>query len=128
MSLNFNVDPYYDDFDQTKNFHRILFKPGRAVQARELTQIQSMVQKQIDLFGRHVFKEGSIVIPGEFIIDLKSPYVKVKDLDSVSAEVTIAEFKDYDISSSINGVTGGVAVMFSFVGHAMLSDQLARHV
>jgi hypothetical protein len=34
MALNFNVDPYYDDFDPQKNFHRILFKPGFAVQAR----------------------------------------------------------------------------------------------
>ena len=38
MALDFNVDPWYDDFDETKNYHRILFRPGRAVQARELTQ------------------------------------------------------------------------------------------
>ena len=37
LSTNFNVDPYYDDFDETKNFHRILFRPGAAVQGRELT-------------------------------------------------------------------------------------------
>ena len=30
-------DPYYDDFDKTKNYLKILFKPGFAVQARELT-------------------------------------------------------------------------------------------
>ena len=42
-----NVDPYYDDFDETKNFHRILFRPGAAVQARELTQSQTITQNQI---------------------------------------------------------------------------------
>ena len=47
MTLNFNVSPYYDDFDPTKNFHRILFKPGVAVQARELTQAQTILQNQI---------------------------------------------------------------------------------
>ena len=61
LSTNLNVDPYYDDFDETKSFHRILFRPGFGVQARELTQIQSILQNQIDRFGQHVFKEGSVV-------------------------------------------------------------------
>ena len=46
------VSPYYDDFDETKNFHRILFRPGYAVQARELTQIQTIMQNQIERFGK----------------------------------------------------------------------------
>jgi hypothetical protein len=65
MALNFNTNPYYDDFDEDKNFHRILFRPGRAVQARELTQSQTILQNQIDRFGKHIFKEGSIVTGGE---------------------------------------------------------------
>ena len=55
MALNFNVDPYYDDFDDTKNFHRILFKPGFAVQARELTQAQTILQDQISKFGSGIY-------------------------------------------------------------------------
>ena len=66
LTTNFNVTPYYDDFNSgEKDFYRILFKPGYAVQARELTQIQSMTQSQIFRFGKHVFQEGSIVIPGQ---------------------------------------------------------------
>jgi len=65
MALNFNTNPYYDDFDEDKNFHRILFRPGRAVQARELTQSQTILQNQIDRFGKHIFKEGSKVTGGE---------------------------------------------------------------
>jgi len=26
LSTNFNVTPYYDDFDEAKNYYRILFK------------------------------------------------------------------------------------------------------
>lgn len=59
LSTNFNVDPYYDDYDEYKNFHRILYRPGFAVQARELTQQQSILQNQIHRFGNHVFKDGS---------------------------------------------------------------------
>jgi hypothetical protein len=61
MSLNFNVDPYYDDFDAAKNFHRILFKPGFAVQARELTQSQTILQDQISKFGNGIYRDGSKV-------------------------------------------------------------------
>ena len=57
-----NVAPYYDDFDKDDNFHRILFVP-LAVQARELTQLQSILQNQIERFGRHMFQEGTVVIP-----------------------------------------------------------------
>lgn len=59
------VAPYYDDFDESKNFHRITFRPGYAVQARELTQIQTIMQNQIERFGRHIFVNGSSVIGGK---------------------------------------------------------------
>ena len=43
--------PYYDDFDETKKFHRVLFRPSFPVQARELTQLQTILQNQIERFG-----------------------------------------------------------------------------
>ena len=36
QKTNLNVSPYYDDFDTSKNFHKVLYRPGFAVQAREL--------------------------------------------------------------------------------------------
>ena len=60
-----NVAPYYDDFGENDNFHRVLFRPGFAIQARELTTLQSILQGQIEQFGRHMFQEGSVVIPGQ---------------------------------------------------------------
>ena len=61
LSTNFNVDPYYDDFDETKDYHRILYRPGLAVQGRELTQMQTILQNQIDRFGESIYKEGSVI-------------------------------------------------------------------
>ena len=60
-----NIAPYYDDFDKEDNFHRVLFRPGFAIQARELTQLQSILQNQVERFGRHMFQEGTVVIPGQ---------------------------------------------------------------
>ena len=53
--------PYYDDFDATKNFLQVLFKPGYAVQARELTQLQTILQNQISKVGDHLFIDGTHV-------------------------------------------------------------------
>ena len=55
LTTDFNVDPYYDDFDQTKNFYKVLFRPGYAVQAREVSQLQTILQKQIERHGQHMF-------------------------------------------------------------------------
>jgi hypothetical protein len=65
-NFNFNLNPYYDDFNEKNEFYRILFKPGFAVQARELTQLQTQLQNQISKFGSHIFKEGSVVLNGNF--------------------------------------------------------------
>ena len=59
------VFPYYDDWDEDKGFRRIVFRPGYPVQARELTQVQTILQNQIERFGQHIFVNGSSVIGGE---------------------------------------------------------------
>ena len=69
MPIDFNKDPYYDDFTEDDRFYRLLFQPGRAVQARELTQIQSYLQNQIEKLGRHLFKDGAQVIGGKINYD-----------------------------------------------------------
>ena len=56
INTDLNVDPYYDDFAEAKQFNRILFKPAKAVQARELTQLQTILQKQVERFGSNIYK------------------------------------------------------------------------
>ena len=65
QETNLNVSPYFDDFSPSNDFHRVLFKPGYPIQARELTTLQSILQNQIEKFGDHIFREGSKVIPGQ---------------------------------------------------------------
>lgn len=80
--MEFNVNPYYDDFDlnaKDNNYLKILFKPGYSVQARELTQIQSILQNQIKQLGDHIFQNGSPVIGGNLTLDNKISYLKLDD-------------------------------------------------
>ena len=37
QTTNLNIAPYYDDFDANDDFHKVLFRPGFSIQARELT-------------------------------------------------------------------------------------------
>jgi hypothetical protein len=109
LSTNFNVDPYYDDFNEEKNFHRILFRPGLAVQARELTQMQSILQNQIDRFAGHIFKEGSTVRGLEMNYDPNYAYVKIRDKNSTGANtVNISDFLGKVIKGANSGVLAEV--------------------
>jgi predicted secreted protein len=58
------ADTYKDDFADSANFHRVLFNSGKALQARELTQLQTIIQTEISRFGNNIFKDGAAVNPG----------------------------------------------------------------
>jgi hypothetical protein len=78
MPLNFNVEPYFDDFDPNDNYHRILFKPGFAIQARELTQAQTIQQDQITKFADNIFSQNSPVTGGKVTTNLYCHYIKLQ--------------------------------------------------
>ena len=62
--MDFNIPPYYDDFDEDKKFLKVLFRPGYSLQARELSQLQSILQNQVSKVGDFIFNNKSRVIPG----------------------------------------------------------------
>lgn len=82
--LNLLKSPYFDDYSEDKKFYRILFRPSIPVQARELTQMQTMVQKQIERFGQHFFHEGDKVVDGQLYVENKVRYLKLTTTDDVT--------------------------------------------
>jgi len=97
---DFNLSPYFDDYAESKKFHRILFRPAFAVQARELTQSQTILQNQVERLSDHLFEKGAMIIPGEIGFDLD--YYAVKLTSKTFA--TVAEY----VGKQITGVTSGV--------------------
>ena len=79
MKLNFNRAPYYNDFDASKNDMAVLYRPGRAVQGRELNVDRSITQHQIERFASHIFKNGSRVTGGRAAIT-QCEYVRLRAL------------------------------------------------
>ena len=108
LTTDFNTSPYYDDYDATKDYHRIIFKPSLAVQARELTQLQTILQKQIDRFGENIFKEGSLVLGGQFNVDFDHTFIKIKDTDSLANPITVSDLNGKILTGANNGVTATV--------------------
>ena len=112
QKINLNASPYYDDFDNQKNFHRVLYKPGFPVQARELTQQQSILQDQIEKFGDHVFKEGSVVIPGGVGYDIQYNAVK---LNNTNFNVDISIYIENFVGKKIVGSQSGIEAIVKFI-------------
>ena len=79
QNTNLNIAPYFDDFDKSKGFLKVLFKPGFPVQARELTTLQTLLQDQIDTFGQGVYKEGSMVVPGGITLNKDVPCIIIQN-------------------------------------------------
>ena len=78
MPLLFDQAPYNDDFDEFAQYYKVLFKPGVSVQTREMNQLQTILQNQITKFGNHMFRNGSMVIPGNVQYNDKLRYVKLQ--------------------------------------------------
>lgn len=109
MTTNLNKHPYYDDFDESKNFHKILFNPGRPVQARELTQLQSILQNQIARHGNHVFRNGTMVIPGHILFDNQVVTLKVKSFfEGSNVDDVITNINGKAITGQTTGVKAKV--------------------
>lgn len=82
--------PYFDDFDPNDRFHQVLFKAGQTVQSRELNELQDILQGQIESLGSHLFKNGSVVIPGNFVVQTQLMSVSYTISDSGQAAAIVA--------------------------------------
>ncbi len=121
---NYDSQPYFDDFDESKNYHRILFKPGYSVQARELTQMQTALQAQLDKYGQWAFNNGSAVIGGKTSVDIEYDFIKIEDVfystiltgsgASYNSSTNIADFVGKTITGTKNSVNQVKAKVVGF--------------
>lgn len=105
QNTNLNVSPYNDDFNENKNFQKVLFKPGTAIQARELTTLQTILQNQIERFGSYLFKEGAKVIPGQTGYDPRYEFVQI---DPTFFGVSVFDYTEKLVGTTIRGETSGI--------------------
>ena len=120
-----NVAPYYDDFSEDKNFARVLFRPGVAVQARELTQAQTILQNQLERFGDHIFENGSVV-SGAAVNEQLTRFVRMKDDGSTAAytDTVLSGLAGQRLSNDFVG-RAGVATS-AIITHAIAGSTLSK--
>ena len=124
QKTNLNVAPYYDDFTSSDNFVRTLFRPGFAIQARELTQLQSVLQNQLESGFGHIFEEGTMIIPGQSTIQTGKDGLKYVKLNpSISGEtVSLDQFVNTDTPVILTGKTSGVKFAVTSVAASTTDD------
>ena len=138
MAISFNVEPYWDDFETAgadglspkEKYQRVLFRPGKAIQARELTQLQTALQNQVSSIGDHTFKDGSVVVPGSVHLHNKIDYVKLDSVNSACdtvAELVGTEFTDgTNVAKVIHAVlaTGSdpITVWVQYISGGVFAD------
>lgn len=102
--MNFNVAPYNDDFSEDKNHHKVLFKPGYPIQARELNTLQSILQNQVAAVGNHLFKNGA-KISGCSTTFVQYSYVRLADqYNNVDVKLSTYNNKSIKLVGKVSGV------------------------
>ena len=112
QAKDLNISPYYNDFDPNDDFYKVLFKPGFPVQARELTNIQSLLQNQIESFGSHIFKKDTNVSGGSPTCDINCYSVK---LNSTQFGIPVSLYADKLINKVVEGQTSGVTATVDLI-------------
>ena len=107
LTTDFNVSPYYDDFTETDDYYRVLFRPGFGVQARELTQLQTLLQYQLQRIGLHSFENGSKVFGGDVTLDTNIKSIKLETQFSGSS-VNVSAFENKLVIGSTSKAQGQV--------------------
>ena len=123
IETNLNQSPYFDDFNENKNFHRVLFRPGYAVQARELTQLQTILQNQIERFANEVVIDGTIITGGGLITD-QTNYVKLRDKDANNRVILLSDFFTNGKVANVT-ITGATSGMTAKLVHAVEGSEAA---
>jgi hypothetical protein len=126
IQTDLNSSPYFDDYNEKSDYYKVLFRPGVAVQVRELNQLQTFLQKQIETFGDNVFKRGAVVHGCNYQFHKPLPYVKIGDLQIDGTPVNVSAFKGYLARNTSNLVSQIVETSAGF--EATAPDLNTLHV
>ena len=105
IQSNLSVSPYFDDYDYDSDYYRILFKPATAVQVRELNQLQTILQRQIEEFGDTILQRGTLLDGCQATFSTSVPYAKILDETADGAAANVLNYVGLFARGETNGVT-----------------------
>ena len=116
QKTNLKASPYFDDYNSSKDFYKVLFRPSYPIQGRELNTVQSILQNQIESYGKYQFKQGDLVVPGEVGLNKKLDFVKLSSISEVAVNIDgEIVYQKYDLDNLIGqkvfGLSSGVSAL-----------------
>lgn len=99
--------PYFDDFNPDKNFTRVLFKPGEAVQVRELNQMQSIWSDQMSSVTNRVLASSALLSGCGITTNNNLAYVKVRDNNTFGQSAQLSRFINKQVTNA-SGTRGTI--------------------
>lgn len=116
QKTNLKASPYFDDYTPSKDFYKVLFRPSYPIQGRELNTLQSILQNQVESYGKYQFKQGDLVVPGEVALNRKLDFVKLSSVSEVAVNIDgEIVYQKYDIANLVNqkvfGLSSGVTAI-----------------
>ena len=90
INTDLSSTPYWDDYNEDKQYYKTLFVPKRAVQVREVNQIQTAQQEQVRRHADHVFKDGSVVSGCNITYDIDVNFVRVRTWNNDNANTAFS--------------------------------------
>lgn len=95
---------YKDDWRDSDNYSRILFNPGRALQARELTQMQTIIQEQLKKFANNIYqKDGVALKTGGIQVHNNMNFIKIA-VDTNNAFNDVKALKGVVLTGANNNI------------------------
>ncbi len=73
---------YRDDYADSDNYYKVLFNNGRALQQRELNQMQTIINKDIGALSEYVFKPGAAVTGASSHFQPSANFIKLNTSSS----------------------------------------------
>lgn len=71
-------DSYYDNFNASKNYEKILYRDGYTLQGAELNEAQSAAMHRLQGVTDALFKDGDIIRDAGIIVDKETGEVRAQ--------------------------------------------------
>jgi Domain of unknown function (DUF4815) len=117
VNPSFNVAPYFSDGPREidQNYMQLLFNPARALQARELTVLQSILQNQISQVGEFVLADGSPVTGGHVSFDGTVQAIQLQQ-QFANTDINLSDFFVNGNNTLIINASGATTIKAVVVG------------
>ena len=100
---NLFLTQYKDDYRDSDNYYQILFNSGRGLQNRELNQLQTIINRDMDAMQGGIYRAGASVSGGDIDVRKDVKFVKL-DTSTNGLPATPTSIENENFTESTSGI------------------------